>query len=226
MLKIEWELKLHPPCAADIPALFDLLQEVLGTLREVGHKTATHTYFDTAHHDLDRAECTLRARRTRHAVAYMYKYVLGAHGDLLVRREITEHCGDGGRVPHAVLDAGDPFERRLPILAWLDRVPRIEPVLRLAPTAVITQRRERWVVHPPELDVEHAFQITLDHVSGRMPDSDHVVTFDEIEIEITRLFPATIERAHEAARRARQLGFTPVHASKYACVRRMHAVRG
>jgi len=58
----------------------------------------------------------------------------------------------------------------------------------------------------------------VDRVVGRAPGADEVVTFDEVEVEITRVVPATIDGLHELARRARARGLAPLRASKYATV--------
>ncbi len=224
----ECEIKMRCDYGHDYRSALDTIGTKCHSMVYCGNETILDTYFDTSNHLLLRCGHTLRKRyRKDKSVKYNYKFPLEIRNDILVSREIIADTGS------QLLDLGDPFHLRLPILSHLvsflvqenfllakDSENMVDNILHdFSPQILLCTKRTLYI--PVEEKWYMTGVVLVDRVEcfksktyGEKPD----LSFSELEMELWdgKVCPGTIDILEERKLALMSLGYTPTHESKYS----------
>jgi hypothetical protein len=227
-LGIECELKVRSSYEHDYSPCLRTIEELTGTMHRLAGRRTEHVYFDTADYLLAGSGRTFRARTRKSKLIYAYKYVIQSLRHAIVRREMTMWLNSAGPVQIPVLELNNPLQRSFPLLRHLvDFVlmargaPENERIDDLAPRARMVQDRAFYVTHDDSRAVELVLQVSVDRVEVTLAGAATPVRFSELEVELTRTYPGSLQQLDEIGEALGRDGYSHVANSKYS-----HAVHG
>lgn len=229
----ECETKIRCDCDHDYTEALGTIGLRSGSVLNCGREIISDTYFDTYTQLLLRHGHVFRKRhREGKSTKYAYKRPLETTNHICVTQEIV---ADTGRY---LLDLGNPFHQKLPILAHLIAFfehnnrhqdsdnKRFSHLLKsFSPQIQLRTQRTFYILKEEKWPMTLA--ILVDRVKclrgrDRVPNTRQA--FSELEMELWdgKVCPSSLDMLSERLQSLMALGYIPTHESKYSCaIRRL-----